>query len=208
MSTATPLNPQPDTQHRIPPLLAGCRAERMRRRLPITLMLAAVLDGCAASPPASSNRVEIKDDVQRIADRDFVSEPFSDQARAAVIRQSTIFEWQFVTASARLTPLGRRDIGILAEALRESSGTISVRRGSAAASLYSARMAEVRRLLVAAGIDPARVEIGDQFPGGAGTTTEDALLIRSEVRATPMKPISDAVLTPPQSETPQPGAQP
>lgn len=164
--------------------------------------------GCASAPAKDPDRVNINDAVQRSADREFVREPFSDQARQGVIRQRTLYEVHFVSESSRLSALGRRDVSILADALRAGGGRISIRRGAAGEQLYAQRVAEVRRTLASCGIEPDRVSIDDRFPGGAGTRTEDALLIRSDIRAAPMPPISDAPVPPQGASSTPPGSTP
>ncbi len=166
--------------------------------------LSAVLCAACSPPKESSSRTTLSDGEQRSADRDFVREPFKDQARQGVIRQRALFDAHFVPDSDRLSALGRRDVTVLADALRTTGGGISVRCGSVSPELFAARVATVRRTLIAAGIDPARVIINSDLPKGPGTTTEDALMIRADIRAMPMAPISDAVIQP-NAQNIQPG---
>lgn len=170
--------------------------------LPLTSLIAA-MSACESGPTPSRDRVSISDADQRAADQAFVREPFSDQARRGVVRQRALFDAHFVPESDRLSSLGRRDVAILAEALRTSGGRVSVRRGSASEQLYAARVSQVRAAFVSFGIEQSRITIDDGLPGGAGATTEDALLIRADIRDNPMAPISDAVLPPTGSGTPQ-----
>lgn len=163
--------------------------------LAMTTLLAIHLTGCS-SPDRPDDTASLSDSMQRSADRDFTREPFKDQARQGVVRQRALFEAHFVPESDRLSALGRRDVAVLADAMRSSGGGISVRCTGASPSLFAARVETVRKSLVAAGIDPSRVIINEQVPGGSGTTTEDALMIRAEIRAAPMAPISDAVVQP------------
>lgn len=174
----------------------------LRAALPLALLIA-VMPACESAPAPSRDRVTINDADQRAADQAFVREPFSDQARRGVIRQRALFDAHFVPESDRLSSLGRRDVAILAEALRTSGGRISVRRGSASEQLYAARVSQVRAAFVSFGIEQSRITIDDGLPGGAGATTEDALLIRADIRESPMAPISDAVLPPAGAGTPQ-----
>lgn len=183
------------------------RSAGAARRLAIAALPALALLACESAPPQSRNRATIGDAAQRAADQEFVREPFADQARRGVIRQRALFDAHFVPDSDRLSPLGRRDVSILADALRESGGRISVRRGATSERLYAARVAQVKLAFVGLGIDASRIAIDDSLPGGAGSTTEDALLIRAEIRESPMAPISDAVIQPvvpgpPQGSTP------
>lgn len=177
----------------------GRSTRRLRAGIALTVTFAlphaVPLAGCS-SPDKSGDSATLSDSVQRSADRDFTREPFKDQARQGVIRQRALFEAHFVPDSDRLSALGRRDVAVLADAMRSTGGGISVRCSSASPTLFAARVATVRKTLIAAGIDPTRVMINDDVPGGPGTTTEDALMIRAEIRASPMAPISDAVVQP------------
>lgn len=184
------------------PLSSNSEPLAHRRSATVAIALACLhFLALAACSPTKETRssTTISDGEQRSADRDFAREPFKDQARQGVIRQRALFEAHFVPDSDRLSALGRRDVAVLADAMRSTGGGISVRCSSASADLFAARVATVRRTLIAAGIDPARVIINSDMPKGPGITTEDALMIRADIRAMPMAPISDAPV--------QPGAQ-
>lgn len=180
---------------------AASRGTAIRTAIGGPLLLVAVACQSSTTPP--TDRVSIGGSAQRAADQEFVREPFTDQARRGVIRQRALFDAHFVHESDRLSSLGRRDVAILAEALRESGGRISVRRGSSSEALYVARVAQVRAAFARFGIDPARMTIDDGQPGGLGALTEEALMIRADIRDKPMAPISDAVLPPAGAGTPQ-----
>ena len=60
--------------------------------------------------------------------------------------------------------------------------------------MHSARIEQVRATLVEAGIDLTRVKIGDESTGGAGVNTIDALLIRENIRKSPMKESGGKIL--------------
>jgi hypothetical protein len=183
-----------------PPLLPApsCRHVICALAIALASVHALPLAGCSSEKRAD-DMATLSDSVQRSADRDFTREPFKDQARQGVIRQRALFEAHFVPDSDRLSALGRRDVAVLADAMSTAGGGISLRCSSASPALFAARLATVRKSLIAAGIDPGRVVINEEMPGGPGITTEDALIIRAEIRAVPMAPISDAVV--------QPGAQ-
>ena len=144
------------------------------------------LIGCANTPKPPPDRRIINDDVQYAADQQFVKEPFDEQARLGVVRQRTLFEADFQIDSAALSPLGRKDVTILAQAVLENGGHISVRQGSASAELYAARIAEVRARLVAAGVQVERIELVDRQAGGPGEATAEALVIRKDIRSIPL----------------------
>ncbi|MFM1831642.1 MAG: hypothetical protein RLZZ558_1982 [Planctomycetota bacterium] len=153
--------------------------------------------GCMTPPDKSGEQVTIPDDVQHEADREFVREPIQDQIRQGVLRQRTIFAYQFQPDSASLTTVGRRNLKILAESMTSTSGRVGVERGDAAPALYSARLGEVRRQLQSLGIAPDRIELADTASGGTGVNSADALYIRERIRRAPMPPPSDGdVLSP------------
>ncbi len=101
-------------------------------RLPVAVTLSAVsllLIGCSTAPKMAPDRRVIDDDVQYAADQQFVKDPFDEQARLGMVRQRTLVEADFQIDSATLSPLGRKDVTILAQAVREDGGSISVRKG-------------------------------------------------------------------------------
>ena len=147
-------------------------------------MLAPV--GCTSEPKKDPDRRELADDRQYELDQQFVKEPFTDQMRLGVIRQRSLGEEHFLPGSSSLSPLGRRDLTILAEALRDDGGSIAVRRGLADDALYDARIGEVRRRLEATGIDRARIVLNQSPAGGAGVATSAAFLIREKINSVPL----------------------
>lgn len=168
-------------------------------QLPVAVMLTAASllpIGCTNAPKTAPDRRIINDDVQYAADQQFVKDPFDEQARLGMVRQRTLFEADFQIDSATLSPLGRKDVTILAQAVREDGGSISVRKGSASQELYDARIAEVRARLVAAGIQLERIVIVDRPAGGTGEATAEALVIRRDVRNTPLPNPSGEKLNP------------
>ena len=147
-------------------------------------MLAPV--GCTSEPKKDPDRRELADDRQYELDQQFVKEPFTDQMRLGVIRQRSLGEEHFLPGSSSLSPLGRRDLTILAEALRDDGGSIAVRRGLADDALYDARIGEVRRRLEATGIARARIVLNQAPAGGTGVATSAALLIRENIKNVPL----------------------
>jgi hypothetical protein len=167
------------------------------RSLAARPLLVGVLLGaaCTPAPRTDPSKLRIDDEVQAKADQEFVRQPFDDQVAQGVIRQRTIFEHEFEANAARLTTLGKRDVKILAGALREDGGTITVRQGAAPADLYAARRETVRKALVAEGIAADRFNIG-AAPGAASVATTEALRIRERVLKAPMGPTPKDILTP------------
>lgn len=161
------------------------------------LALSAALNGgCSPKPKTESGKLKVSDEMQLEADKEFVREPFQDQVAQGVIRQRTIFDWQFEQGSAALTPLGKRDVRILAAAMRDNGGTVSVRQGAAPADLYTARRDTVRKALMAEGIASDRIRLEDVGPGGTGVGTVEALQIRERIQQNPMRPPPKDILSP------------
>ena len=93
----------------------------------------------------------------------------------ATITQSTLFPYHFVGGTAQLTPLGERELKVLAKHFATSGGHLNIKRSSAADELYEARVAFVRQALNEAGVGEEQVTIGDGRPGGYGRSS-DALV--------------------------------
>ena len=151
---------------------------------------------CTPKPPEEVDRVRVDDQLLEPADRQFVSEPFADQARAGVLRQRTLFDHQFLPGSAALNSLGTRDLGYLADAMRLDGGTIAVRRGQADERLYRARLESVRRALASRGIGDDRIVLSDGMPGGPGIGSDEALIIREQLRKVPLEVPTGSILSP------------
>ena len=144
-------------QRRTPPR----RYQPRPNGLPLACTIAALLasTGCNPAPKTDPGKVKISDEMQLEADKEFVREPVQDQIAQGVIRQHTIFDYQFEAGSPRLTSLGTRDVRILAGAMRDGGGSISVRQGSADAALYASRRETVRKALLAEGIGADRIRV-------------------------------------------------
>ena len=170
--------------------------KRLHALLLLNLLVAVtlLLPGCSKPPPKQTDSVVLKDDVQLAADKEYVREPFNDQTRLGVIKQRTLYEMHFKPDSAKLSNLGKRDVAILAEAMRDDGGRISLPRATASDTLHAARIEQVRATLVEAGIDLTRVKIGDESTGGSGVNTIDAVLIRENIRKSPMKESGGKIL--------------
>ena len=160
----------------------------------------------APSGPArtASQSEPVSDERMLAVDKYYAREPFDDQARAAVVRQRALFDQHFRPGSAALSPLGERDLAILADAVAEDGGSISVRRGSAGDRLYKERVETVRDGLLAAGIDAKRIRLNDDPPGGGGTSTAEAILIRAKIRDQPMSAPSQGEMLSPTGGSPTP----
>jgi hypothetical protein len=147
----------------------------------------ALAASCSAPKRGEPDQVRIGDAMQQAADASFVREPFDDQARLAVLRQRAIFDHHFEPFSTHLTPLGERDLQILAAAMRRDGGRISLPRGSCSESLHAARVLAVRAALEADGIAPDRIELDEGPIGGRGVATTEAILIRVRIEQNPLK---------------------
>lgn len=175
-----------------PRLIRGCLAASAT-----AVTLASLgMTGCNTAPKPDPDRRQIPDKVQYELDKQFVRDPFIDQARQGVLRERSLNDSHFEPNSARLTPVGRRDLAILADALRTDGGTIAVQRGSCTAKLYEARLAEVRQRLIAAGIREDRFALDDGPAGGSGVATDVALVVRKEMRKTGLPTETGQILDP------------
>lgn len=137
----------------------------------------------------------MSDAEQATADAAFAREPFDDQVRAGVLRQRALYEHHFEHDSARLNSLGMRDVGILASAMSDAGGRISVQRGSASKELYAARLATVRSAIAAKGVPAKRVKLDDSGAGGIGVATSEAIVIRARMEERPMEIETGEVLS-------------
>lgn len=152
--------------------------------------------GCSSPPPADPGREKVTEDTRKALDTLAVNDLFEEQARRGVLRERAIRDMNFEPASARLTVRGTRNLEILAGALRKDGGTIAVQRGSADAALYAARVAEVRRQLVAMGIREDRFALKNGAAGGPGVATAEALEIQADMKGTPLPSATGQVLDP------------
>jgi hypothetical protein len=97
-----------------------------------------------------------------------------DAARAAVVREHTLYPQHFDEGRAALNQLGLRDVAWLAESSGGRPLALELRRGGADDALYAERLEAVRAAFEAAGVDAANLAIGDGLPGGDGATSERA----------------------------------
>lgn len=146
------------------------------------LWLAVLVPGCSQpSQVTAPGELRLDEKAVRQADRELVREPFADQSKKAVLRQRTLFEYHFEPGLPDLTPLGKRDLGMLTVQLK-NGGTLSVRRGAASDALYAARLDAVKRQLVAEGIPADQVQLTNTLAGGSGISAAGALYIQDSVR--------------------------
>lgn len=184
---------------RIPDPIHG-RSKRAAARggaLAASLWVAVLVPGCSTPAQVTApGELRLDDKAMRQADRELVREPFADQSKKAVLRQRTLFEYHFEPGLPDLTPLGKRDLGMLTVQLK-NGGTLSVRRGAASEALYAARLDVVKRQLVAEGIPADQVQLTNTLAGGSGISAAGALFIQDSLRgvAAPALPAGE-VLSP------------
>ena len=154
-----------------------------------SLLLALLAVGCQSASKSGRDSHTTRPDVDAVQDADIAmtTTPFEDQARRGVQVQRAIFPHHFRPQSAELTTLGRKVVFVLAEALERDGGRVSVQRGEASPDLYAARIIVVRENLRAGGVGIDRIVIEDGMPGGQGTTSRNAVRIRSEMRLNQMQ---------------------
>jgi len=86
----------------------------------------------------------------------------------AIVSQRTLYPFHFVTGSAELNELGRRDLGVLARHLSSAGGEIVLSQGDADDALQGARGKRVVAVLQELGVPKDRAKLGDGLPGGDG----------------------------------------
>lgn len=105
-------------------------------------------------------------------DRRIVASILDEQAVAAVQRQRAIYSWHFAPGTADLNELGRRDLAIIAAQDKTRPGTLHVRLGSD--DMREARLAAIRACLESQGVEVARMNFDEDWPGGDGVGGEAA----------------------------------
>jgi hypothetical protein len=144
------------------------------------VVYAALAAGCHSSAPPPAEPKYNEAQVNR-----WLTQSIRDSAiNNAIITQSTLFPYHFTPRSDQLNGLGTRDLGVLAEHFREAPGELNVRRGNVPEELYAQRVAKVQEMLVDAGVDPERIQIGDGPVGGEGLSSYEVLLILEKSRET------------------------
>lgn len=143
----------------------------MSRWIPSLPMLAlALAAGCTSSDPSGTE--------PRGAHEMWVGEQIrSASIDQAIWTQRTVFPYHFHAGSARLNPLGRRDLAVLSRRYLEEPGELSVRRAWVPEELHQARVEHVVAFLEAQGIGRDRVRLVDAPADGEGISSERLLLI-------------------------------
>jgi len=95
----------------------------------------------------------------------------------AIIRQHTLYPYQFIANSAELNALGARDATVLASHYKEYPGRLNVRRGPESDALYRKRVAKVVDYLRIRGVATDKIKVEDKLAGGDGIASELAVLI-------------------------------
>lgn len=113
-------------------------------------------------------------------DRWAVESPIRASVEAGVVTQSALFEYHFNQGKSSLTPVGRRDLTILARYYRGEDWTLVVRQGNASDALYATRLDAVEAFVVTGFPSRGSLTILDGLPGGAGLASTDARRIRKD----------------------------
>ena len=100
------------------------------------------------------------------------------QTEAAIIRQRTIYPYHFVTGTAYLNDLGRRDVTVLARHFKDHPGSASIRHPGQDAGLLEARVDAIKSVMAQAGVTINLVTNGPT--GGDGMASENVLVVLSE----------------------------
>ncbi|MCE5228585.1 hypothetical protein LLG95_03185 [bacterium] len=131
-----------------------------------TLLMFAIL---LASGCKEWSKPTVADD-QR--DRRVVVSLIDEQAAQAIQRQRAIYPFYFITGTAELNDLGRRDLIVLADIQRQSPGVVHVYRDREAPGLHAARLRAIREFFENEGVPVGRVRFDEGWPGGDGEGAE------------------------------------
>jgi len=88
--------------------------------------------------------------------------------RNAIIRQSTLFPYQFEQNGADLNNLGARDVTVLATHFRSYPGQLNIRQGTESEELYKKRVKKVVDYLDYAGVPTEKITVKDLPAAGEG----------------------------------------
>lgn len=142
----------------------------MRLAIPLLVCAAAALPGC----DRGYRTRHIDDEVP--AANVWMVRTMSDEAvENAVIAQRTIYPYHFVRDSAELTPVGERDIHVLAAHFKKNPGSLNLRPGDEGEALFRARTQSVADALARNGVDPSLIRLTDELPGGDGVSSDRAI---------------------------------
>lgn len=142
----------------------------MKRIIAIALVTM-FIGGCEYKSPPISDRGLSAVDVWTIGATD------DSAMRNAIIRQSTLYPYQFEENSPELNSLGARDLTVLATHFKSYPGKLNVRRGEESADMYKKRVETVVSNLEYAGVPIGKVQIEDLPAGGDGMSTDLVILI-------------------------------
>lgn len=132
----------------------------------------AVLVGCAAD-----ETIQAGDEAVQVAPGAILLTYIEEASENAVLRQMTIYPYHFISGTARLNDLGRRDVSILARHYRDQTRRLNVVSGVIHKELYAARTESVRAALIAAGVQESLITIVDGLPGGDGMSSSEVLIL-------------------------------
>ena len=156
-------------------------------------ILAMVLVGCGGSS-TKSKPIQANESAMKSADRWLATQPFKDQANAAIAIRGTIQPSRFETGTSQLNRLGTREIRVLATRYKTDPGELSVARGDSDDALYAKRVKAVMTELAANGVDTARMVINENPPGGTGMASVDVIRIVEKGRSERLRPEQGQVL--------------
>jgi hypothetical protein len=120
----------------------------------------------SSAPPPSSDERDLN-----TAEVEWYNKSAIDNA---IIAQHTLYPYHFVPDGESVNELGEHDLNVLIDHFKNHPGKLNVRRGSASAELYQARVNFVIERMFNAGVRLGPVE--DGLPGGEGMSSERVLV--------------------------------
>lgn len=133
------------------------------------LALASVIAFAAGCAKDESAKIPKPD--ERELNEASVRASFAHQIAAGTRTDRTIYAHHFIIGEAALNELGRRQIDVLTAEVTTRALKVNIPQGDSDETLHEARVQIVRDRLAGNGVEPERIAVVDEHPGGPGLTT-------------------------------------
>jgi hypothetical protein len=163
----------------IPDIITKLRSNIMKHSVVGCILFTVLLGGCE-SPTVSEDPGAL--------DAWMVGATNDAAIRNAIIRQSTLFPYQFEQNGTDLNNLGARDVTVLATHFRSYPGQLNIRRGTESEELYKKRVKKVVDYLGYAGVSTEKISVKNLPAGGEGMPSALMILILDADAAKYSKP--------------------
>lgn len=133
--------------------------------------LALALVFASAAGCAKDKAAKVPKEEERDLNRAIVNSSFAHQITAGARVDRTVYPHHFIVGEAALNELGRKQIDALTSEVTTREFQVNIPRSESDDDLHEARVQMVRDRLAASGVEPERIAIVDEHPGGPGLTT-------------------------------------